>query len=224
MFGWTTSSDRDTDYLTFYYDGYPVAGVAPQPEGSTFGDVWTVYVEVEDIDQATGRATDHGGSVAVRPTRVGDQGSMAVIRDPVGAVLGLWEPRLHRGFGVVDEPGAPTWFETVTPDHAATLSFYAETFAWTFRSISDVAEPRYSIARVGSVEVAGVLQAQAGDPRPRWQYMVGSEDTDAISDRVLEMEGSVHDDPSDSSFGRVVTVVDPMGARLRLTELIPVEG
>jgi len=32
---------------------------------------------------------------------------MAVIQDPQGAYFELWEPRMHFGAAVVNEPGAP---------------------------------------------------------------------------------------------------------------------
>ncbi len=53
---------------------------------------WTPYVRVNDIEQAAGRATRCGGTVAVDPFLVSGVARIALILDSVGAVVGLWEP------------------------------------------------------------------------------------------------------------------------------------
>lgn len=59
---------------------------------------WTPYVEVDDVDAAARRAAALDGKVMVRPFDVGARARIAVIVDPVGAHLGLWQP-LGRGNG-----------------------------------------------------------------------------------------------------------------------------
>jgi hypothetical protein len=53
---------------------------------------WMPYVRVERIEAAVERAEALGGTVLVRPFAVADLTRVAVIADPVGACLGLWEP------------------------------------------------------------------------------------------------------------------------------------
>ncbi len=48
-------------------------------------------------------------------------GRMAVVVDVGGAVIGMWQPGLHRGFGIYDEPGTPAWFELHTRDYDASI-------------------------------------------------------------------------------------------------------
>jgi hypothetical protein len=40
-----------------------------------------------------------------------DSGRMAIVGDPTGAVLGLWEPRAHIGAGRVNDRGCLCWNE-----------------------------------------------------------------------------------------------------------------
>ena len=49
---------------------------------------------------------------------------MAVIADPTGAVLCLWQPGTNIGAEVVNEPGALTWADIATTDAAAAQAFY----------------------------------------------------------------------------------------------------
>ena len=46
---------------------------------------------------------------------------MAVVTDPGGAAIGIWQPGLHKGFGIYDEPGTPSWFELHTRDYDASV-------------------------------------------------------------------------------------------------------
>ncbi len=52
---------------------------------------WTPYVKVDDVATASRRAAMLGASIAVEPFRVEGVARIALIVDPVGAQLGLWE-------------------------------------------------------------------------------------------------------------------------------------
>ena len=52
---------------------------------------WTSYVRVDDVDDASRRATALGGSVVVEPFAVDGMARIALVVDPVGAAFGLWE-------------------------------------------------------------------------------------------------------------------------------------
>ena len=41
---------------------------------------------------------------------------MAMVADPGGAAIGVWQPGLHKGFGIWGEPSTPAWFELHTRD------------------------------------------------------------------------------------------------------------
>lgn len=53
---------------------------------------WTPYVEVDDVERAARQVMTIGGEVLVRPLRIAGRARIAVIVDPVGAPLGLWQP------------------------------------------------------------------------------------------------------------------------------------
>ena len=76
-------------------------------------------------------AVANGAGVIVPAMDVPVQGTMAVITDTGGAAIGIWQPAAHQGFGVLGEPGAPSWFElhraTTTPRCGSTATCSAGT-------------------------------------------------------------------------------------------------
>ena len=56
---------------------------------------WLPYVLVDDIVAATAKAKSLGASVIRDVMEVMEAGSLSIIMDPTGAVLGLWQPKAH---------------------------------------------------------------------------------------------------------------------------------
>lgn len=233
LFGWTAERSDDPQYggyTVLSIDGGVVAGVGQAPPEVPFANVWTVYLEVDDLDATVGAATEAGGAVMMPTMQVGDQGSMAVVSDPSGAAVGLWLPDQHRGFGAVGEMGTPMWFELMTRDYRAALQFYETVFGWQATSVGDTDEFRYSQLSLGAAmpssraaligdAFAGAMDA-AGflpDGAPSyWQFYLGTDDVDASSDRAKELGGSVFEEPEDTPYGRLATLADPLGAPFRV--------
>ncbi len=82
------------DYVMKAPGGDAVAGVC-HARGSNAGvpPQWLLYVVVADLAASLAVAQAKGGEVVHGP-RTMPGGSMAVVRDPAGAVLGLWQ---HEG-------------------------------------------------------------------------------------------------------------------------------
>ena len=55
--------------------------------------MWLAYVLVDDIQAATKKAAALGATVMKDVTQVMDMGSLSIIVDPTGAMLGLWMPK-----------------------------------------------------------------------------------------------------------------------------------
>ena len=54
---------------------------------------WLPYVLVDDIRTATDTAKSLGATIMRDVMDVMDAGSLSIIRDPTGAMLGLWQPK-----------------------------------------------------------------------------------------------------------------------------------
>lgn len=95
VIGWSADPVDMGDYADFNMvaSGEPRAGVC-HARGSNSGQpaVWIAYIYVEALERSLEAVRRRGGEVVVEPRSAGSSGKYAVIRDPAGAFLGLFEP------------------------------------------------------------------------------------------------------------------------------------
>ena len=220
VFGWEAEEPNAEfgGYFNFQLDGARIAGCMAAMEPG-MPDVWSVYLATDDAARTAADATTHGGQVLVEPMAVGDLGTMAVLLDPTGAHVGLWQPGEHRGMGIVAETSAPSWFELYTRDHDTATAFYRDVFRWTTKVEGDTPEFRYTVGIDGDEPYAGIMDASGFLPEgvpPHWTVYFGTDDTDATLARIGEAGGSTVMPAEDTPYGRLATAADPTGALFRL--------
>ena len=81
----------DDSYTMFTTGEEPGGGIMASPAPGV-PTAWMVYVQVEDVAAAVTRAKELGGTVHVDKTPIPDLGFFAMIADPTGGVIGVWEP------------------------------------------------------------------------------------------------------------------------------------
>ncbi len=108
---------------------------------------WMCYVAVESADETAKKAKTLGGKMIAEPFDVMDYGRMAVIQDPEGAILSIWQPMTHTGVQRVEEPGTMCWCELSTRDAAKAGKFYSGLFGWNVKT----SDPAYHEIHRGSV-------------------------------------------------------------------------
>ena len=101
----------------------------------------------------------HGGRVLIEPMHVGELGTMAAVIDPGGAVIGVWKPGLHKGFGVLGEPGRRAGSSCTPATTTASVAFYRDVFGWDAQTMSDTPEFRYTVLQHGETQLAGIMDA-----------------------------------------------------------------
>ncbi|WP_025155496.1 VOC family protein [Leifsonia aquatica] len=216
LFGWTVdeAGEEYGGYVTMRKDGRMVAGIGPaMSEGQQ--DAWLTHLLVEDAETAERDAVTAGAQTLATTMEVGVEGRLAVIADPGGAVVGLWEPREHRGFELVNEVGAPAWHELYARAYAAQLDFYTRVFGWKTNVLGDTADFRYATFGDPDAPGGGVYDADGMLPPgvpSHWVVYFGVADADAASQRVVALGGTIVRDPWDSEFGRFAQATDPLGA------------
>ncbi len=215
LFGWQ-ADDRPVGEGSYYsmqqLGGRQVAAIAGQPQQQRDAGVpplWNSYVWVEDADEVARRAGELGATVHAGPFDVMQAGRMAVIADPQGAYFMLWEPREHRGAGLVNAAGALTWNELATSDPAAAGEFYSALFGWT---LEDAPGPMpYQVIKNGGANNGGIRPVQGPEP-PNWSVYFGTDDLDASLAKVGELGGGTIAGPMDIQMARIAVVRDPQGA------------
>lgn len=127
LLGWEVQDSMPPEVPGHYFmatiRGRLVAGVGSRPEAIPPGTGWTTYVAVDSADDAVARAQGLGGSVVMPAMDVFDAGRMAILADPEGAIVGVWQAGRHRGAQAVNEPGAWNFSGLHTGDPAGARAF-----------------------------------------------------------------------------------------------------
>ncbi len=93
--GWTSSPvpmGQYEDHCMIAGDGATVAGIC-HARGENVGlpPQWLLYINVEDLDACIARCNESGGKLLHGPRSAGG-GRCAVIEDPAGACVALYQP------------------------------------------------------------------------------------------------------------------------------------
>jgi hypothetical protein len=180
---------------------------------------WMLYVAVASADEAAGKAESLGAKVVAPPFDVMELGRMSVLQDPGGAHLSIWEARSHKGFGVVDEPGAFCWGELMTKDTAKAVAFYTQLFGW---GAKPDAKTGYTEWTQGGRSIGGMLQIQPewGAMPPNWGAYFQVSDCDQTVAKAKELGGRAEMEPRDlPGIGRFAFLADPQGAHFLVIAL-----
>ena len=92
----TPMGDEAGAYQMLTIKGAPVGGlVGPRPDGSDWPSGgpephWVASFGVKDADEAARKTKELGGEVLLPPTDVPGMGRAAVLKDPQGAVFGIF--------------------------------------------------------------------------------------------------------------------------------------
>jgi predicted enzyme related to lactoylglutathione lyase len=211
LFGWTAREvgGEGVSYVMLERDGREVAAVYPKqaPEAPT---TWLSYIAVPDVERAVRRAGEGGGSALGEPFDAGPHGRGAVIADPTGAVVGLWEAGEHPGARLVNVPGALTWNELNTGDVEAAAAFYRDAFGWTVDPVPG-AEPAYWSVQVDGRKNGGMRPLDPEAPGPYWLVYFASGDAEETAGRVEQLGGRVLISPTPVPAGRFAVFADPQG-------------
>lgn len=225
LFGWE-STDMATPlgpaYTTFTMDGQIVAGMGPRtPNDAASGDLstWNSYVLVEDLDAVLKRAETAGGSVIMPAMDVMTQGRLAMITDPTGAAVGLWQPMDHQGADLFNSPGALTWNELQTRDVGAAKDFYTEVFGWRWTPMAGPVEyfVGYIDAKPGEDKsnngLLSLPSTVSDDISNFWAVYFAVADCEATLAEVEQLGGEAFMPATDMGPGKFGGLTDPTGAR-----------
>lgn len=133
------------------------------------------YLAVDDVDRRTAVAAEHGAQVLVPPFDAGDQGRIATLIDPVGAVVSLWRPQGFAGWPVSPPDGAaavPRRMVLACEDPERARHFYTV--------VTTGAPP----ARAAFVQATTVTA-------PQWELALAVDDLDGVAARARAHGGEL---------------------------------
>lgn len=220
LLGWGFHRSRTPDgrtYLTAVLGGLAVAGIGQSTEPDAPAQ-WTVFLAADDAAATADAARDAGGEVLVAAAAAPGSGTAALLADPTGAVVGVWEAGEHPGVELTDATGALLWCELVTPDLGRAQEFYGTVFGLSFTAQAGLTTP-YVTAHTAEGPAAGLGEPVpdiGGDDPPHWLVYLAHPDVDAAVAVARAHGGRAEADPFDSPFGRIAVLRGPSGERVAL--------
>jgi predicted enzyme related to lactoylglutathione lyase len=128
VLGWQVAPPDRSGYRIASVDGHAVAALGPaDAPGPPY---WTAYAGTGDIVATQGAAAAAGGAVVVPAARAGDAGLAAVLRDPAGAPLSLWQPDAHPGTWLAQRHGCLAGVDLRSDRPDAHLDFLRAVLGW----------------------------------------------------------------------------------------------
>ena len=95
LFGWQLMHEKEapeSDYLHIKNGEHFIGGIPPAKFHNPKAPAnWLAYILTSNCDDAAAKATQLGGQLYLPPTTVENVGRMAVVADPQGAVLALFQ-------------------------------------------------------------------------------------------------------------------------------------
>lgn len=218
LFGWSYD-DRpmldDAVYSIATLRGERVAAIAPLPAGSSPSETpsrWNTFLAVADADASAAKVEPAGGRLLLPAFDVGKAGRMALVADPTGAEVGLWQAREHVGATLVNETGTLIWDELITDQPSTALPFYAAVVGLGSATMP-MPDGDYTVLQVQGDGVGGCAPPPRPDVPNHWHVYFCTDDTDATVAKAAAEGGALMAEPFDmKTVGRMAVLTDPQGA------------
>jgi uncharacterized protein len=144
IIGWKTKAWGDDQRYTLFVSGdRQRAGLMVLPEDAKAMGApanWMTYVGTSDVDATARQAASLGATVLRSPEDIPGAGRYAVLRDPQGAVFGIYKSNHPAGPDAPAEVGEFSWHELATTDYKAAFAFYQRLFGWEETNAMDMGE------------------------------------------------------------------------------------
>jgi predicted enzyme related to lactoylglutathione lyase len=184
--------------------------------------MWLVYIATSDAADTVKKAKAAGGTVLGEPMQVGPQGTMAIIQDPSGAVIGVWQPNQMHGSPILGKANAFGWSELNSRGVDKAKPFYTKVFGWGEKK-SEMAEGmEYTEFLVNGESIAGGMEMNSMVPAEvpsYWLAYFTVEDVDKSHDKAVVLGAKELLEPQDFPGGRFSILSDPQGASFGLLKM-----
>ncbi|UXN32810.1 VOC family protein [Glutamicibacter sp. M10] len=215
LFGWKIHDDpqtRSDGYLPVTLDDQPVTGLVLNDQDSAAPDAWTTYLNVADIHAAVFAAHLHGGQRYLKPVAMPGQGTVALIGDPAGIGVGLWQSFDPTNYPARKIHGHRIWNELHTKHFETACRFYREALGWDLNQVVDSPDFSYYTLGQGADAAAGLYDISGQDSTEGWRTYFAVDDADQVAQLCTSLGGQVVNAPHDSYFGRTAMLSDRGGA------------
>ena len=159
-----------------------------------------------------------GAQILMGPFDVMEEGRMALIQDPAGAMFAIWQARNHKGVTAYGEPSALCWTELATTSAEKAQAFYPGLFGWVAQPSADPAMPYFEWVLDGN-HFGGMMEIDEHwgpawkDIPSHWTVYFMVKDVDERTVRAIALGAKIRVPPCDiPNVGRFAVIEDPQGA------------
>ena len=220
LFGWTAEDapmGPDFTYTMLKSGGKDVGGAYTLMKEQVENHVpphWMLYVKVRSADEFAARAVELGGRQIVAPSDIPEVGRFAVVQDPTGAFISVFEAGKNSGMTTFGDVGALCWADLNTPDPEKASKFYADWLGWTYETGEDAY--RHIVNGTGEEDMIGgippEMHAPPGTPA-NWLPYFHVADCRATAAKAARLGASAILPASlMADVGTIAVLADPQGA------------
>jgi predicted enzyme related to lactoylglutathione lyase len=212
--GWKTQPfEHDPSYQMFAAGSGPLGGSVAQTSGTPH---WLHYVGTPDIEATVQTAKSHGASVTKEITSIPNGGKYAVLADPQGAAIAVYQSSGETGKETPPKRGEFSWHELATTDWRAAVDFYSAVFGWEKMAEHDMGPDagKYVLFGSNGVQRGGIWNKPASMPGgPAWLGYVRVKDVNETVKKAKAARGTLVNGPMEVPGGDwIAQFVDPYGA------------
>ncbi|MCU1531175.1 MAG: glyoxalase [Arthrobacter sp.] len=229
VFGWRyedlPTPDGRSYSQAFLDDGLitVIAPQNPQQEAAGLDGQWNVYLAVDDARELAAEVVRAGGTLEFGPEAINDTGVMVFFAPPGGGTTGAWQAGSHFGTARIQEPGALTWAELLTPEPQAAVGFFQQLLGHEVTEYPQDDGGTYTTLLVNGAEAAGITPLPAGADlalKAGWQVYFGVSNVADAVDAAVAAGAVVLVEPEDlEEAGIIATLQDPQGGVFSLLEV-----
>jgi len=221
LLGWSAEDmpmGPEMTYTMFRLEGKDVGGgyrLMKEQVDNHVPPHWMAYVKVNNADESAAKAVSLGAKQIVPPSDIPNVGRFAVVQDPTGAHISLFQPGQHKGLTNFGQIGTFCWADLNTPDPKKAAQFYSQWLGW---KIDSEEKDGYSHIQNGSSHedmIGGIpneFHAPPGTPA-HWMVYFHVADCNASAAKAAQL-GAKTLMPANlmKDVGTIAVLADPQGA------------
>ena len=219
LFGWTTQEVPMPEgaYEMIASGGRTIGGYLPTPAGAPKEAHWLTHLAVADAKATSEQVTKLGGKILKPVFRVGEFGAMAIVADPQGGALALWQPAKSE-----EQPAATEntfcWNELASSDPAASVAFYNAIGGFTSKAM-EMPEGKYHVLEAGGQPRAGIMAKMMPQQPHAWLPYVQVASADKTAEKAKKLGGTIIIPPTDiPNVGRFSILTDTLGGAIGILQ------
>ncbi|MFN0252026.1 MAG: VOC family protein [Kofleriaceae bacterium] len=221
LFGWGTKKVPlpGGDYTMIAQGDATIGGYLPPPDGVKQA-TWLSHLRVNDAKESAQKVKALGGKILMDAEKIGNVGTKAVVADPHGGVLALWQPTDPK------EQSSPVanhrfcWNELTSKNPTASVAFYKELGGFATDSMEMGPDMgTYHLLKTGEAMIAGIMKAPMAEAPHAWTPYVQVANADSVADKAKRLGAHLIVPPMDiPNVGRFAIFADPQGAVLGILQ------